>query len=247
MTSYSVLGVRVDDVSVDDVTALFATWLSGTAQHTVVTPNPEFVLLAQRDAEFRDILNAADLALPDGVGLRFAVSALTDGKLLHRTTGVDTLALLVTMCEARGLRLVTVGSAAADVDAGRVTDRLSEDVVDRVARQAPAVVAVGLGQGKQEKIIARHRASWPTAKIFIGVGGAMDMRAGNKRRAPRLLRNIGLEWVWRLLIEPRRVMRILRAFPVFPAVVVWATLREHRFLKALRRTVPEIFKQITSR
>lgn len=247
MTSHTILGVRVDDVSADDVAALFATWLDGNTQHVVVTPNPEFILLAQHDAEFRDILNASDLALPDGVGLRFAVSALTDGKLAHRMTGVDALALLERLCDERGLRLLTLGSATAEIDAGEVVATLANDVIAEIAKCSPDVIAVGLGQVKQEKIIARYRAEWPSAKILIGVGGAIDMRAGKKSRAPNMLRATGLEWLWRLIIEPRRIGRILRAFPVFPAVVVWATLREHRFLKALRRTVPEIFKQITSR
>lgn len=214
MRSHTILGVRVDDVSADDVAALFATWLDGNTQHVVVTPNPEFILLAQRDTEFRDILNAADLALPDGVGLKLAVPSL------HRTTGADALELLTALCGERGLRIVTLGSSSADVDAGPVVDELSDAVIANVADRHPHVIAVGLGQGKQEKIIARHRSQWPTAKILIGVGGAIDMRAGVQRRAPALLRRIGLEWLWRLVTQPRRLRRIVNAVIVFPALLL---------------------------
>ncbi len=214
MTSHTILGVRVDDVSVDEVTELFTTWLDGNTQHIVVTPNPEFVLLAQHDAEFRDILNASDLALPDGVGLKLAVPSL------HRTTGADGLELLYALCRERGQRIVTLGSAAADVDAGFVDTELSDVVIANIADRRPDVIAVGLGQGKQEKIIARHRSQWPTAKILIGVGGAIDMRAGVQRRAPALLRRIGLEWLWRLITQPRRLRRIVNAVIVFPALLL---------------------------
>lgn len=249
MRSHVVMGVRVDDVSRDDARALFVRWLDGDARHVVVTPNPEFLLLARRSERFRQLLNAADLAVPDGTGLRFAIAALTDSKLTHRIPGVELLQMLHVLCAERSVPLVTVGSSSAMVDAGIVRGgvgdaTLDADVVARVRDLAPAVVAVGLGQGKQEEVIARHAKDWPTAKILVGVGGAIDILAGRRLRAPKALRSMGLEWLWRLVIEPRRMGRILRAFPGFPVVVVWITLRERRFLKACRATIPEIFRQL---
>lgn len=243
MTSHDVLGVRVDDVSADEVRALFSRWLAEEGQHVVVTPNPEFILLARTSERFRQLLHAADLALPDGTGLRFATLALTGSPLRNRMTGVAALQMLRSLTS----RVVTLGNDVADVDAGVVADHLTPEVIERVRALQPEVVAVGLGQGKQEEIIARHRAAWPSAKILIGVGGAIEMVAGRQRRAPVWLQHAGLEWIWRLATQPRRWRRILRATLVFPAVVVWTTLQERRFLHACRSTIPEIFRQLLGR
>lgn len=268
MNSVSIFGVRVDDIAADETSSLFLHWLNGATARVVVTPNPEFILLARQDAAFCGILNRADLSLPDGVGLRFAVSALTEETLRHRSTGIDALRSLAELCAANGKRLLLLGGsvgaadAAADalrnayanldcvsLDPGVVVGegQLSPGLVAQVLSQQPAVLAVALGQGKQEQCIVRHLASWPSVRIAIGVGGAFDTLSGKKPRAPEWLRVAGLEWVWRLAIEPRRFARIFRAFPVFPLVVVWATLRERRFLRACRRTIPEIFNQVFSR
>lgn len=268
MNSVSIFGVRIDDISSDEASSLFLTWLNGPTARMVVTPNPEFMLLARRDAAFCGILNRADLSLPDGVGLRFAVTALTDETLAHRSTGVDALHTLAGLCATQGKRLLLLGARAGAADAAALAlcaahpsldcvaidpglvdeeGQLSPSAVAEVRALQPDVVAVALGQGKQEQCIVRHLASWPSVRIAIGVGGACDTLSGQKPRAPVWLRNAGLEWVWRLGIEPRRVGRIFRAFPIFPLVVVWATLREHRFLKACQRTIPEIFNQVFSR
>jgi N-acetylglucosaminyldiphosphoundecaprenol N-acetyl-beta-D-mannosaminyltransferase len=81
-------------------------------------------------------------------------------------------------------------------------------------------VLVGLGAPKQERWIARHADAFPSARILIGVGGAFDMWAGRFRRAPRALHAIGLEWAWRLALEPSRLPRIVNAVVVFPLRVL---------------------------
>lgn len=243
MRTHTVFGVRVDDVSADEVRTQCLQWLREEGQHVIVTPNPEFLLLARASSRFRALLNDADLSLPDGVGLRFATAALTGERLFFRVTGVETLSML----RGLGARMVTIGGAYADVNPGEVRDALSPEVVAAVAAREPEIIAVGLGQGKQEEIIARHRADWPTARILIGVGGAIDMLHGGQRRAPRVLRAIGLEWLWRFATQPKRWRRILRATVVFPAVVISFTLRERRFLAACKVTIPEIFRQLTAR
>lgn len=252
MKSHSLFGVRIDDLTTAEARALFLCWLQEDVQRVVVTPNPEFLLLARRDENFRQLLNSADLSLADGTGLRFAIPALTGQLLDNQLTGVDALVMLTELCHQYGLKLLTIGSSAAEVDAGKVASgvgdaQLSADVVNQVASLSPVVVAVGLGQGKQEAVIARHRNDWPTAKVLIGVGGAIDMLAGRQRRAPQWFRRLGLEWAWRLVTEPRRVKRIVRAVVVFPAVVVWTTLRQRRFIPACRVTIPEIFRQLIAR
>ncbi len=267
MTSVTLLGVRVDDIGRDEARSVFACWLAEDGRHVVSTPNPEFVLLAQRDEAFRARLNASDLALPDGVGLRFASAALTDHVIRNRVPGVDALAMLAELCAARGLRMLLVGSQPSLVQAANVlrsrfpgidivcvdpghVDRegeLGDDALRRIREAEAAVIAVGLGQGKQEACIARYVHEWPGVRVAIGVGGAFAMIGGVLPRAPRVMRAMGLEWVWRVVREPKRLRRILAAFPGFPAVVVWTTLRQRRFVRACRRAIPEIFRQLLGR
>jgi len=273
MRDSELFGVRISDLSTAELTDLLSGWLASDSSHTIVTPNPEFVLAARQDPSFVDLLNRADLSLPDGVGLRFAIPAITGERLSNRHTGVDTLLLLGKLCAGQGKRLVLIGGGpgvadrAADVmrrqfdgldvsvvDVGFVseaeTDRrsISHDRMKMTYIANAAVVAVALGMKKQERFIESLRTFEPlglrTSRIYIGIGGAFDMIAGTRRRAPSFVRRIGLEWVWRLVIEPRRFRRIFNAAVVFPAVVVWDTLRRHRFMASCRAAVPEIFNQL---
>ncbi len=273
MEKHWIFGVQIDDLSTSELEQTLFGWMNDGKVHTIVTPNPEFILESRRDPEFRDILNQADLSLPDGVGLRFAVSALTGKRLLHRHTGVDTLTLIAKLCtqtkksmllfggkddiaqsaadclqkEHRGLKISAMNPGVVSVRGQGTLPILSDETI----------IAVGLGQGKQERcmsVIARsHQAtrSVQTATspgrqsyILIGVGGSFDMIAGTRRRAPAWLRRIGLEWVWRLLIEPKRWRRIANATVIFPALVISDTRKHHRFLRACRDTIPEIFHQL---
>jgi len=287
MREHSIFGVRIDDVPTAELVAVLSGWLASDSNHTIVTPNPEFVLAARRDPAFAGLLNRADLSLPDGVGLRFAIPALTGKRLSNRHTGVDTLLLLASLCAKAGKRLVligggpTVAARAADHLRGRCAGLdvkavevgfVRDDVTNTGSLFPPSggippdggtcdrtkvtsldnadVIAVALGMGKQERFIEALRTfappnpPHPSPRIYIGIGGALDMIAGTKRRAPLSIRRVGLEWAWRLVIEPRRFRRIFNAAVVFPAVVVWDTLRRHRFMAACRATVPEIFNQL---
>lgn len=286
MEKHSVFGVKIDDLSLSELEQLILGWLGDGRTHTIVTPNPEFILAARLDAPFRDLLNNADLSLPDGVGLRFAVSALTGKRLRNRHTGVDTLSLLAKICAEKNKCLALIGGnegvadqAAArlassypnlqiqTIDPGQITisekNELLTNSSDRYISSISSctVVAVGLGMKKQEgfmSVIApclpAGRRSLQTTRqsserpldgaILIGVGGAFDMLAGTRRRAPLWIRRIGLEWIWRLLIEPRRWRRIFRAAFVFPITVVQDTLKHRRFIQACKDTIPEIIRQL---
>lgn len=266
MSVVSVYGVDIHDIGPDEVSTIFARWLAeGKGDvHTVYTPNAEFLLAARTDKQFAALLNTAHLSLPDGVGPRFASAALSDEVIRHRVPGVEALTLLALRCAEANKRLLLLGAqpsidrAAAvlrkqfdaldvvTIDPGVVNRAgdLSASVLRAINEAAPSVIAVGLGQGKQEACIAQYAGQWPSVRIAIGVGGAFAMLGNVLPRAPKFLRRAGLEWMWRLCIEPRRAMRISRAVVVFPVVVVWTTLRERRFFRAVRNTVPQIFLQL---
>lgn len=246
---------------------LVEAWFVEPRLHTIVTPNPEFLLQAKKDAAFAERLNRADLSVPDGVGLQFAATAFGD-RLENRHAGVDVLKELAAMCATHGQSMLLLGGKAGSgeaaahylrglypslnvhaYDPGPIswTDdvwHLPPGLRDFIRVRRPAVVAVALGQGKQEAFMEDVLSDLPSVRIAIGVGGAFEMLGGILPRAPESWRRRGFEWLWRLKLEPDRARRILRAFPLFPAAVVWDTVKRRRFLRACQRTIPEIIRQI---
>jgi N-acetylglucosaminyldiphosphoundecaprenol N-acetyl-beta-D-mannosaminyltransferase len=192
------------------------------------------------------VLGSADLALPDGTGVML-VQTLRDGRSVRRWPGVEIAAFLVRLAAERGetvafvggapdvaeravarwrtlpgLKVIVVGAGVeVDEDGSTRPAERDDDMVDAIRSAAPAIVLVGLGAPKQERWIARHADSFPSVRVMIGVGGAFDMWAGSRRRAPRAFRTLGLEWLWRLALEPRRLPRIIRATVVFPVLAVF--------------------------
>lgn len=261
---HTLFGVRIDDLSSDDLKNQLHEWLSSAKLHKIFTPNPEFLLLARKDNQFAALLNQSDLSLADGVGLSFAIAAMTDNRLVHRQTGIDTLLLLAKLCAQKKLRILLFGGtevsasnttitlrqmyAGLDVvyiDPGRLTGGykslpIPQTLIDEIRVLKPDVMAVALGQGKQERFIINIAPHIPTLKIAIGIGGAFDTISGRLRRAPLWMRQHGFEWLWRVLIEPKRIRRIFRATVIFPIVVICDTLKHRRFWKALGRVIKQL-------
>lgn len=262
--THQLFDVEIDDLRPDELESLFFDWLTvGNASRIIVTPNAEFFLMSLRDETFRARLQAADLAVADAVAVVYAIAALTDERLVNRIAGVDLFEQIVSVCSRTSSRVLLLGGdpEAAVQTASRLRARheadvvgydpgllafdgvsvtIDADLVDYVKAINPAVVAVALGQGKQEAFMEQARQLLPDVRIWIGVGGTFELLSGQKRRAPVWMRRVGLEWLWRLTIEPSRWRRILDASIVFPIMVVLATLRERRFFKACRRVFTEL-------
>lgn len=238
MKSLNILNIRLDDLSDQELVQLLTNWLKGNEQKIIVTPNPEFLLLARHDKEFADILNQANLSLPDGFGLKLV------SHIKHRHTGVDTLEQLAKfstdMCLLGSSENATIAAEIfrhsnpelkiSIVDPGLIADggNISEGIIEEINKNSPKILAVGLGQGKQERFITKNLPRLPSVRLAIGVGGAFDMISGKKPRAPRFMRQIGLEWLWRLIIEPKRWQRIARAVIIFPIIVFWDKIMKRK-------------------
>ncbi|MCH8049191.1 glutamate--tRNA ligase [Patescibacteria group bacterium] len=269
--NFEIFRVRIDDISQNELLGILKSWLLGSEQKMIVTPNAEFLLCARRDRYFTDVLNMSHLSLPDGVGLVYAVGALTDDRLKYRHTGVDTLHDLAKLCQEHDKRLVLFGGnpMSAEKAARALQERypgldvigidpgsiptsgvgeplLSDEMLDEIKKLQPAVLAVALGAKKQELMVANYLSELPSVRIAIGVGGALESISGTLPRAPEWMRSAGLEWLWRLRLEPKRFKRIVNAIIVFPGIVAWDTLRQRRFLQACRNVVPEVWKQISA-
>lgn len=217
MNKISILGVGIDNLTMAEVLRKIEDFLADAQPHYIVTPNPEFLVLAQKDRQFKDILNQADLAVPDGTGLILAARFLRR-PLSQRITGAD---LMEQICQKAAqknwpISLLGAGPGVAET-AGQNLKKKYPGI--KIEKEAP-ILFVALGAPKQEKWIVNNLANRPSVKLAVGVGGAFDFLAGRVRRAPYFLRKIGLEWLWRLAIQPWRIKRIWRATVVFPGLII---------------------------
>lgn len=241
-TPIHLLGVRIDSVTAEDARDALLRFLHGMTQHQIVTVNPEFIMEAQRNRAFAGVLARSSLATADGFGL-LLVARMKGMDVPSRLTGVEMTELIAALCASEGktvflfgglgdvavrtaayLRgrspsLVVCGAENEFDDHG--AQRSMDTTLERIRSARPDVLLVALGSPKQELWIADHLMALPTVKIAMGVGGTFDYLAGEIRRAPRILRRMGFEWLWRLFLEPRRRwQRIVTAVVRFPLAVM---------------------------
>lgn len=231
-----ILGVPVDNVTHEETVARIEAFIENGRPHQVVTVNPEFVVAAQSDVHFFQVLQEADLSLPDGIGLLWAARFL--GKpLSQRVAGVDTVRRMASLAAKRGYRLFLLGAAegvaeatatkleeenpglkVAGTYAGSPDPKEEEEIVEMIRAARPHLLLVAYGAPQQDLWIHRNlrRLEVPVA---MGVGGAFDFISGKVQRAPGWMQRLGLEWLHRLLHEPWRWRRML-ALPEF----VWLVL-----------------------
>jgi N-acetylglucosaminyldiphosphoundecaprenol N-acetyl-beta-D-mannosaminyltransferase len=242
-----ILGCRVDAVgreaAVDRIVAL----ANAGGAALVVTLGVEMVMLAQRDQHFRDAVNAAELVTCDTIGL-LLVSRLRGGPLRERVTGVELLGALAARSvagadlrlyllggagdtaqrAAEALRRAAPGATIAGARDGYFSEAESPAVAAAVRASGANVLLAGLGSPKQELWLRRYLAA-SGCGVGIGIGGSLDVYAGNVVRAPRLVQRLGLEWAYRLITQPQRWRRQL-ALPRF----AFAALRETLTLRSER-------------
>jgi N-acetylglucosaminyldiphosphoundecaprenol N-acetyl-beta-D-mannosaminyltransferase len=226
-----ILGVKIDNLEKSEIEDSIEIIIDGPpAQKFVVTLNPEIILEGHRDKNYKIILNSADLSLCDGFGIKF-VSWLKMEKIKSRFTGVELVDFCLKQCKNIGCKVLVVVSKKSlstpdEIEWG-IAEKCGVNVRARYwegegffeseeALQAE-IVFVNFGAPGQEKFIFENRKKFPKAKILAGVGGAFDFLTGKIKRAPKWMQKAGLEWLWRLAQEPRRIKRIIDAVFVFPA------------------------------
>jgi len=238
MRSIDVLGIRVDDVTVDEALDFVASRIAARAPCQIATVNPEFVMAAQSDAVFRDVLSHTALNLPDGIGVIWAARRL-GRPLRERVSGVDVVERVAQRAGREGWKIFLLGAGEgvaqkvaevwrsrypgigmAGTYGGSPRRDEEDEIVERVRAASPGVLFVAYGAPAQDIWIARNweRLNVPVA---MGVGGALDFIAGITRRAPRWMQRSGLEWLHRLIRQPWRWRR-MRALPRF----AWRVLRQ---------------------
>jgi N-acetylglucosaminyldiphosphoundecaprenol N-acetyl-beta-D-mannosaminyltransferase len=231
-----VLGVGFDRVHLAAATEQVLRRLDVGEPTFVITANPEFVMLARRDEAVAQIAREAQLVVADGSGVVAASRLLGDplprvpGRLLvdalvphlaQRRSPIFFLGAAPGVAEraAAELRRRARGLVVAGGHAGSAEPEDDAVSVARIRDSGARVLFVAYGMPKQERWIARNLAALPAVRLAIGVGGVFDQLAGVQKVPPAIFHAIGLEWLWRLVREPRRWRR-QRVLPVFALLVL---------------------------
>lgn len=221
-------GVKIHNVTMEEAVHLIQGWVEedDAVPHAVYTPNSEIIMQAQRNTEFREILNNADLLVPDGAGVILA-SKILGVPLKEKVSGIDLVKNLFKVFNGKNVSFYILGAqpgvaemAAVNIIAeygkikiagyehGYFKPEDENDVIERINSTKPDILLVGLGAPKQEIWISNnmHRLN---CKVLIGVGGSIDVFAGKASLAPEFIRKSGFEWLYRLIREPRRIKRMM--------------------------------------
>lgn len=259
------LGVKVDSEKLSDgqLDGLF----KSQKKHLIFTPNTEFVMRAQRDENFKKILNKADVSLPDGIGLLWAAKFLSmkspdiwgikqivivlqwlitillipiipryfKNPISERISGADYVWDLARYAKENNLRLFLLGGGPTVAEraalvlqteiyglkiagSSSLSPKDSKEIIEQINKSKADILLVAYGAPKQENWLFDNLKK-TTAKIGMGIGGTFDFIAGTRKRSPKWIQRIGLEWFFRLIIEPKRIFRQL-SIPAFMCLVL---------------------------
>ncbi|MCX6704723.1 MAG: WecB/TagA/CpsF family glycosyltransferase [Candidatus Woesebacteria bacterium] len=237
-----ILGINITGTSTREVLARVEGLITDNVKFYIVTPNPEIILMAQRNEKLKNAMNGTELAIPDGIGLKFAIPDLPiikgrelfseliklsnkkmwkvfllgglddEAKLASRQLTINNQQL--TICSDKGPRLNNNAEPATEVDR-----KLQFDTITKINKFKPQLLFVAFGNPKQEIWVHENYS-----KLNIGgamaVGGAFRYIAGLSALPPKWMASAGLEWLWRLIVEPSRIGRIFNAVVVFPLRVL---------------------------
>ena len=229
-----IMGLQFDNITMEEALDAAKALLQGEHAARVVTPNAEIAYEALHDENMRTLLNSAELMLPDGAGVVLA-SKILKTPLKQKVAGVDFADGLLGVLETTGQSLYLLGSKPgigelaaqkmmqkhqrlkiAGIAYGYFQDEAP--VIDKINASGADVLFVCLGAPKQEQFMARHQKALHV-KLMAGLGGSLDSFAGTVKRAPKWMIRLNLEWLYRLIKEPKRFNRMLRLPKYLWAVV----------------------------
>lgn len=236
-----VMGLKFDSMTMDEALSRAEALLRGEKTAYVVTPNAEIAYEALHDVQLREMLNGADLMLPDGAGVVLA-SKLLRTPVKQKVAGVDFAAGLLGVLERNGQSLYLLGGktgigelaaqkmleAHPQLRIAGIADGYFQDeapVIAKINASGADALFVCLGAPKQERFMVQHQQELHV-HLMAGLGGSLDAFAGTVQRAPAWMIRLNLEWLYRLIREPKRFRRMLR-LPKY----LWAVM-----LKRIRGT-----------
>ncbi len=228
-----ILGIKIDNFSKKELLRRIKEILNTNSSHYLVTPNPEIILNSKSDEELFYILNKADISLADGFGV--VLAGILQGERIKRISGSDISpeVLSLAACENKKVLIINWSkglSSSSDISSAltkqfpkldyKIIDiekktLLNEKELDKVNSYAPDILFCTFGSPLQEKFIFHNLDKINNLKLALAVGGSFDFITKKTKRAPKIMRTIGLEWLWRLMRQPRRIKRIFKAVFVF--------------------------------
>ncbi len=230
-----ILDVRIDEVTMNEAVEKVKIFLDEDKMHLICTPNPEMLMTAQNDEEFKRILNSSELNIPDGTGIVWAAEKLGN-PLKERVAGFDFIHRIFELGKDKNISFYFLGSkpGVAETASKKIEEKYpgikvvgtndgyfsveeEKRVIKEINSKKPDVLLVAMGAPKQERFINKYKDKL-NCKIAIGVGGCFDVISGNVKRAPKLFIKLRLEWLYRGLTDFRRLKR-LGAIPRFMVAV----------------------------
>ncbi len=234
MEQIRILGVKIDNVTMNEAVEQVLEWMEEEKTRMVVTPNPEIVYHAYHVPEFREVLNSADLTLPDGIGVVYGAKIIKT-PLKERVPGFELCCHVLEALGNQGKSVFLLGGkpGVAEMASENIMKRYpgirvagccdgyfkDEDAVIEQINQSDAdFLMVCTGFPRQENWIAKNRHRLKV-KVAIGAGGSVDVLAGTVKRAPAFFCKTGLEWFYRLMKQPSRIGRMMN-LPKFMLTVI---------------------------
>ena len=288
MKTEKIIDIKINRITTKEVLEEIKSFLLSENQHYIVTLNPEMIIEAQNNIKFKEVINKADLVIPDGIGILWALeflkkkrsfsiknkniiinNFLTKSLLLilalcnfvytflkillspkyrknilrFRTHGID---LVYKICESSSIKNkkifflgagegvakkaainlkkkypnINIVGAEEGIKEKQESGNRNQDLIQRIDEANPDVLFVALGAPKQEIWIHENLKKLPSVKLAIGIGGSFDFISGKIKRAPIVFQKTGLEWLWRLTLEPKRIKRIYNAIIKFPFFIL---------------------------
>ncbi len=222
-------GIKVDNVTLEEAFVKVDGFLKTLSPHLIVTPNPEIIVASQKDSELEEIINSASLRVPDGISM-VVVSKLLGNPLKERVAGIDLMLKIIEVYGQRGSKIFLLGGrpGVAQEAAAKLIEKFpgvnivgtsdgyftgDSAVVQKVKDCKPDILFVGLGVGRQEKWLSQYLKEL-SVPVSMVIGGSLDVISGRKKRAPKWVQALCIEWLYRLVSEPGRWKRQL-ALPKF--------------------------------
>jgi len=193
----------------------------------IVAINPEKILKARKDSNLKELLNSATYQIPDGIGVIYA-SKIQKGKIKSRVTGIDCMEMLCELSNKKGYKIFMYGAKEKVII--KAKEKLeekypkikivgtingyepdNEKIIKAINKSKADIIFVAMGSPKQELWITNNMDKL-CVKIYQGVGGSFDVLSGNIKRAPKWIQDNGLEWLYRLVKEPKRIFRQMKLF-----------------------------------
>ncbi|MFV0503514.1 MAG: WecB/TagA/CpsF family glycosyltransferase [Lachnospirales bacterium] len=228
-----ILNINFDLVKRQEALERLLHFLKGDSPKLLFTPNPEMVMRSRDDREFEKILNSGDLVVPDGIGIVYA-SKLNKNKIEERVAGCDLIMELLKSPVKKTVYLLGSKEENVKLAASNIEKKLNarvvgyrngffqqeeeEAIVNAIGQLNADIILIGLGMVKQETFAYKYKEQL-NCKIIACVGGTIDVLSENVKRAPKVFIRLNLEWFYRLLCDPRRILRMIQ-LPIFAAVVV---------------------------